>query len=322
MKRRDFLAASWVVLLSPAQAVAAAKLVTPAKAVTRGKVSILAFGTAGQFAARLEALKQSLPGVELDPRYAAHDPAALATLAQAIAKAEPAAIVADSILATRALFQATATIPVIMARSEDPVANRVVKTLDQPAGNVTGVVSGSVEWLLESTEVLQAMMPAKAPIGVLLDQNHAAYRPARSRVHYVATQHHREPVYLDADRPRDLERAFAQLKAEKVGGLIVMDGPMFLDEAARIVKLAKAAKVPVIYPDRAYVTAGGAMAHGGDSIAAMARAGAIVKRVLEGAHPANIAVESLPAAWYVNRAAAKAQALKIPDKVSRAAKAA
>ena len=284
------------------------------------RVALLCLGSEAQFKARLDVLRKALPGVVFEPRYAEGALTRLATLAREIASSAPAAIVSDSVLATHALYEATATIPVVMARSEDPVGNRLVKTLDRPGGNVTGVVTGNLENVLTGAQTLAAMMPAGLGIGVLLNQGNAAYRPTRSRIHYVAQKQKRAPVYLDASVRDEIAGAFASLKTEKVGGVVVMDDPMFLDEAPSIVKAANAANVPVVYPDRVFVEAGGLMALGGDATAAMAKAATYVQRILAGTHPSQLAVEMLPAQWSVNRATARAQGARIPAAVLREAR--
>ena len=284
------------------------------------RVALLCLGSEAQFKARLDALRKALPGVVMEPRYAEGGLSRLATLAREIASSAPAAIVSDSVLATRALYEATATIPVVMARCEDPVGNRLVKSLDHPGGNVTGVVTGNLENALTAAQTLAAMMPAGQALGVLLNQNNAAYRPTRSRIHYVAQKQKRAPIYLDASGAGEVAHAFASLGTEKVGGVVVMDDPVFLDNALSIVKSANAAKVPVVYPDRVFVEAGGLMALGGDANAAMAKAAAYVQRILAGTHPSELAVETLPATWSVNRATARAQGARIPAAVLRQAR--
>ena len=314
MKRRTFVAALAALFVVPDT------LAATGEGSGGKRVALLCQGSEAQFKARLEVLRKALPGVVIEPHYAEGMLPRLATLARAIASSAPAAIVSDSVLATHALYEATATIPVVMARSEDPVGNRLVKTLEQPGGNVTGVVTGNLENALTAAQTLAAMMPAGLAIGVLLNQNNAAYRRTRSRIHYVAQKEKRAPIYLDASVRDEIAAAFASLKAEKVGGVVVMDDPMFLDEAPSIVKAANGARLPFVYPDRAFVEAGGLMALGGDANAAMAKAATYVERILAGAHPSQLAVETLPAQWSVNRATARAQGARIPAGVLKEAR--
>jgi putative tryptophan/tyrosine transport system substrate-binding protein len=88
---------------------------------------------------------------------------------------------------------------------------------------------------------------------------------------------------------------------------------MFLDEAPRIVQLAARARRPAIYPDRAFVEAGGLMSYGTDAQVAMKLAGEYVARILAGEKPADMPVREVPPfALHVNRATARAQGIKLP----------
>ena len=292
-------------------------------------VAILASGGKEAFGPRAKAFREAMAklghaedrGVRYSWHYADGHHDRLRALAQEIVKSAPEVIVASSSITTRPLFQATAAIPVVMANADDPVADRFVKATDKTASNITGVLTARVDDVIQAAHWLGRVMPAGGAFGVLLDQANVNYRSVRSRMHYAAQQEKRPLVYLDAPRVEDLERAFKSLGAEKVAGLVVMDDPFFLDEAARIVKLVAASKRPAIYGDRAFVTAGGLMSYGGDALAAMARAAGFVDRILKGAHPSELPMEAPPPfELVVNRATAKAMKVALPQDVAKAAR--
>lgn len=300
MNRRHFIAAL------------AALGALPARALPGAHVGLLIGGTEAQFRRRLEALRTQVKA-PLIVRAAGGDPTRLAALAQDLVAASPAVLVADSMVAARMLFEATPSIPIVMARSENPVGARLVRSLEQPGGNVTGIVTGRPDALIQATNHLARLLAPGAPIAALLNQNNQTYRAVRARVNFAANELKREQVFLDASLPRHLERAFAELATHKGAGLLVMDDPMFLDEAARIVQLAAKARRPAIYPDRAFVQAGGLMSYGADAESAMKLAGQYVARVLAGENPAGMALREVPAfELHVNRATARAQGIKIP----------
>lgn len=258
------------------------------------RVAVLASSTAAAFRSRADALKKALPGVVLDFHYADGKLETLPELARQVAAAAPAVIVSSSALTTRPLRQATATIPIVMAAGDDPVADRFVASLQAPGGNVTGIASGRRDEIIEAVHRLAAAVPAGGAIGALLDQFNVDYRRIRSRLHFAGLQEKRTIVYLDASTPADIDRAFASLAAQKVAGLVVMNDPLYLDERERLVKLAKRAGIPVMFSDRSFVRAGARLAYGGDSDADMARAAAYVRKILDGAHPADLPIEPPP----------------------------
>ena len=258
-------------------------------------VAVVTAGDEASFATRAAALKKALPGVKLQFHYGTDK------IARLVAEA-PAVIVSASDLTTRPLRQATATIPIVMAGSEDPVADRFVKSLEQPGGNVTGIASGRRDDMLEAVRHLAAAMPKGGAIGGLLDQRNINYRPMRARLHAAAQEAKRPFVFLDASVPEDIDKAFASLAKEQVKGLVVMQDALYLDERARLVKLANKSGIPVMFRDVSFVRAGARMAYGGDSDADMARAAAYVKKILAGAHPADLPVEPPPPSRLEKRA--------------------
>ena len=256
------------------------------------RVAVLASSTAAGFRTRAEVLRKSLgSGVILEFHYADGKRERLEELAKKIVAAAPAVVVASSSLTTRPLRQATATIPIVMASADDPVADRFVKDPAHPGGNITGLTTGRRDEIITAVSHLSAAMPAGAVLGALLDQANVEYRPLRSRLHFAAQQEKRELVYLDASTPKDIDAAFASLGAQKVGGLVVMSDPLYLDERDRLVRLARKARIPVMFCDRAFITAGARLAYGGDSDEDMVRAAIFVRKILDGAHPADLPLE-------------------------------
>src|ERR1051326_5418944 len=74
-----------------------------------------------------------------DWRYQLGGSDRLAAMAAELVQMKPDVIVADSTLAIRAAIKATATIPIVMASSADPIVSGFVRELGRPTGNVTGI---------------------------------------------------------------------------------------------------------------------------------------------------------------------------------------
>lgn len=306
MTRRAFLAT----LALPALA-AAARAATPATATNRN-VFVLVGGTAEQFAARRRILERALGG-PVTVVAADGDTPKLLDLAKEIVSRSPAVAIADSMTAGRALFEASAGVPIVLARAENPVAARLVKSVEAPGSNVTGVVTGRPDEMLKAAEHLGKLLPPGAALAVVANQNNQAYRAIRARVNHAAKEQKRPQLLLDANRPAEIDAAFAELARNKGAGLLVMDDAMYLDEAKRFVALAAKLRRPVMFPDRAFVRAGGLAAYGPDNDAVLAMVAGIVRKVLDGRPPAELPMEAPPPfALAVNRDVARAQGIKLP----------
>src|SRR6516162_2862581 len=70
-------------------------------------------------------------------RRANDDNAQLPSLASELVSLAPDVIVSTSTIATLALQRATASIPIVMAASIDPIGMGLVKSLAKPGGNIT-----------------------------------------------------------------------------------------------------------------------------------------------------------------------------------------
>ena len=86
-----------------------------------------------------------------------------------------------------ALKQATATLPVVMASSNDPVGEGLVQSLAHPGGNFTGMSNQSTDAVGKRLELLMELVPDAAPVAVLWHRDHlptwqAAQAAARARL--------------------------------------------------------------------------------------------------------------------------------------------
>jgi putative ABC transport system substrate-binding protein len=98
--------------------------------------------------------------------------------------------------------------------------------------------------------------------------------------------------------------------------LLVLPDPFLTAASARVVVLAAAQRLPGLYPERAFVAAGGLMAYEPDAAALFQRAATTVHTLLQGAKPATLPVES-PRRFVLrlNRRAATALGLTLPPAI-------
>ncbi|HZR89157.1 MAG TPA: ABC transporter substrate binding protein, partial [Bradyrhizobium sp.] len=114
----------------------------------------------------------------------------------------------------------------------------------------------------------------------------------------------------------EIERAVAAFARSPNGGLIVTAGAAAQLHRELIVTLAARHKLPAVYFDRAFVTAGGLISYGADQIDMYRQAAGYVDRILKGEKPADLPVQA-PTRYetVLNLKTAKALGLEVPPTV-------
>ncbi|HEY3165907.1 MAG TPA: ABC transporter substrate-binding protein, partial [Candidatus Binatia bacterium] len=75
-------------------------------------------------------------------------------------------IVSPGATTTRAIKQATATIPIVMTQDPDPVGNGFVASLGHPGGNITGLSSMTADLSGKRLELLKEILPKLSRVAV------------------------------------------------------------------------------------------------------------------------------------------------------------
>jgi putative tryptophan/tyrosine transport system substrate-binding protein len=90
----------------------------------------------------------------------------------------------------------------------------------------------------------------------------------------------------------EIERAIAAFARASNGGLIVTASALAFVHRDLIVTLAAQHKLPAVYFERSFVTAGGLIAYGPDNLDQYRRAAGYVDRILRGEKPADLPVQA------------------------------
>ena len=213
------------------------------------------------------------------------------------------AIVATGTFGLNAARAATWNIPLVIVDVAD---------LDG-GGNVTGIRYDPAMLSAKLVEIMPQVVPGASSLAVL--RNPASANGARqmkaadaaARVIGVYAQ------AIDVGGPDLFEGAFTAMKRRGLQGVVILDDPMFTDNAARLAELSLQAGLPSIHDDRAYAAAGGLMSYGPAPAQSWRLAAAFVDQILHGAQPADLPVEeSAQFEFVLNAGTAKKLGLVIP----------
>jgi putative ABC transport system substrate-binding protein len=228
----------------------------------------------------------------------------------------PDVILASASAAMGALQQTTRTVPVVFVTIIDPVGAGFVESLARPGGNATGFAlyeyTLSGKWL----ELLKEIAPGVTRVAVLRDPTVGSGTGQYAIIQAVAQSLGVELRPMDVRDPGEIERAIVAFAQVPNGGLINAGAPSAVVHRGLVTTLAARYRLPAVYSSRYFVTGGGLISYGPDSIDPYRRAAAYVDRVLKGERPADLPVQA-PTKYelVVNLKTAKTLGLEIPTAV-------
>ena len=246
----------------------------------------------------------------------AEAPDRLAELATELVRLNVDAILAIGPLAIHAAKQATATVPIVMATSGDPVGLGFVESLARPGGNVTGVSFLGEELSGKLLELLKEAVPRASRVAVLwnpANSTHSGYwgdLRAAARALGVTLQS------VEVRGPDEFKAAFGRAAHEHSDGLLLLLDPLFTANSRLIADFATKNRLPAIYGLRQLAEAGGLIAYGPSSVELTRHQILYVAKIFKGAKPADLPVEQATKfELVINLKTAKALGLTIPPSV-------
>ena len=252
--------------------------------------------------------------VRIDYRWAAADADRYRTYAAELVALAPEVILSSASASVAALLQTTRTVPIVFVNVIDPVGAGYVARLARPGGNVTGFTpfeySLSGKWL----ELLKEIAPNLTRIAILRDPAIATGIGQFAVIQAMASPSFGvELSPIDVRDGGEIEHDVAAFARESDGGLIVTSSSAAIVHRELIVMLAARHRLPAVYPFRYFVTSGGLISYGPDTIDQLRRAAGYVDRILKGEKAADLPVQS-PTKYElaINLNTAKALGLTLP----------
>jgi putative tryptophan/tyrosine transport system substrate-binding protein len=253
--------------------------------------------------------------VTIEYRWAQGRNDQLATLVAELVRQQVSVIaVLETTNGALAAKAATQTIPVVFLQAADPVRIGLVKSLNRPGGNVTGIALMGAETAGKRLELLLELVPKATSIGYLRNLANRVYAESEMReVEIAARAHGVRLVIVNASRLSEIETAFAELVQQRPDALQVSGDGFLLTYPDQIVALAARYAVPAIYPYAQYAAAGGLISYGTNIRDTWRQAGIYTGRILKGERPADLPVQQVTTIELaINLKTAKALGITVP----------
>lgn len=235
----------------------------------------------------------------------------LPQLAEELVRSKVDVILASAAPSALAAKKATTSLPIVFVAVFDPVELGLVPSLARPGGNVTGLAFSSADLAGKRLQLFSELVPKLKRVAMLWEGanpgNLLQLKGAEAAARTLGMAFQSVPVR----GPNDFDSAFRAVRG--ADGLLQADGALFLTHRARLVELAAASRLPVLYGVREMVDGGGLLSYG-PHLPDQYRLGATyVDKILKGAKPADLPVEQ-PAKFelVVNLRTAKALGLTVP----------
>jgi putative ABC transport system substrate-binding protein len=316
MDRRTFLAGTGAVLL-------AAPLV--AEAQQKRKVYRIGFiltAAPNEVGYLIKALSEGLRelgyvegrNVVFERRFAEGRQERLPALAAELVRLDVDVIVTGSNPVIAAVKQATATIPVVMGVSRDPVGAGFIASLARPGGNITGLANDpGPEIIGKNLELLKEAAPRVSRVAFLWNPVPPGAGTSKNVVESAARKLGVTFQSVEVRGRDEFEGAFAAMVRERANGLVVATDPVMVGPRGEVVLLAARSRLPAVYGLREFAEAGGFMSYGPNIADLFRRAATYVDKILKGAKAGDLPVEQ-PTKFelVINLKTAKTLGLTIP----------
>jgi putative ABC transport system substrate-binding protein len=251
--------------------------------------------------------------VHIEHRFAAADASRYQPLAKELVALQPEVILAVSTPVTAALQRQTSTIPIVFLGVSDPIGSGFAANLARPGSNLTGImlyeegIAG--KWLA----MLKEIGPRLARVALVAGPKTTAYDYFVRNAKSAGPSLDIEIVPTPVAGATDIERGIEAFSRAPNGGLLLPPDGTTIVHRDLVIALAARHNLPAVYALRFFVTAGGLMSYGTDQGEAFQQAASLVDRILRGAKPIDLPVQT-PTKYQtsLNFKTAKALGLDVP----------
>ena len=315
MTRREFVTVLGVAVVWPVAARAQQTLMP--------SIGFLGSESPALFASHLRMFRQGLSetgyvegrNVAIEYRWAEGHNDRLPALAADLVRRQVRAIATPGTTpAALAAKAATTTIPIVFFTAGDPVALKLVSSLNRPGGNATGATSLGGDLAPKRLELVHQLMPTATVIAALVNPSNPVLAESTARKLQEAARGLGLRLHtLRANTERDFDSVFTELVRLRASALVIAIDSFFTARREQLGALALRHGIAAIYQDRDFAVAGGVISYGGSLTEGYRLVGLYTGRILKGERPADLPVQQITRVeLIINMKTAKALGLSVP----------
>ena len=225
----------------------------------------------------------------------------------------PTVIVPISTPSAQAVVSATKDIPVVFTAVSDPLGAQLVKDMDKPGGNVTGL--SDLSPVAEHLALIKEILPNVKTIGYLYNSGEANSVSLLAVLKAEAEKAGLTVVESAATKSAEVQGA-ARALVGRADAIYIPTDNTIISALEGAVAVAEEAKLPLFTADTDSVSRGAIAALGFNYKDVGKQTGEIVVRILKGENPGDIAVKVAAGTdLVINKAAAAKMGVTLPESV-------
>ncbi|OJT97124.1 MAG: ABC transporter permease [Rhizobium sp. 63-7] len=245
------------------------------------------------------------------------NPATAAQIARQFVGDAPNVIVPISTPSAQAVVSATRDIPVVFTAVSDPLGAQLVKDMDKPGGNVTGLSDMSP--VAEHVALIKEILPNVKTIGYLYNSGEANSVSLLAVLKAEAEKAGLTVVESAATKSAEVQGA-ARALVGRADAIYIPTDNTIISALEGAVAVAEEAKLPLFTADTDSVSRGSIAALGFNDHDVGKQTGEVVVRILKGENPGDIAVKVAAGSdLVINKTAASKMGVTLPESVVKRA---
>jgi putative ABC transport system substrate-binding protein len=208
---------------------------------------------------------------------------------------------------------ASTTIPIVFMVGRDPVELGLVRSLNQPGGNATGINLQISEIESKRIELIRQLAPTRNVLAVLINPKNADADVQLKVVQSAAHTLNEQIKIFNVSTESELEEAFASFKEGNIGGFILLADSFFVDRRDQIISFAAQGRFPGVYFLREFAESGGLASYGSSLAEAYRQASVYAGKILSGVKPSDLpVVQPIKFDLVINLKTVRALGLNVP----------
>jgi putative ABC transport system substrate-binding protein len=227
-------------------------------------------------------------------------------------ESKPDIVLTTTTLPTRAARQATTAIPIVFTAVGDPVQAGLVPSFASSRNNLTGVSSYSAPLSGKRLALLKEIAPKTKEVLAIVSAKENSAQVSAQFLEDAAKKLNIQVHRRDVGRTEEIEKALAE-KPATTDAIFHVASVLIGNHIDALIAASRRDRLPLMVNQESMVRDGALASYGGDFRLSGVQAAKLVVKLLKGAKPSDIPIETPERLILaINVTAAKAIGLKIP----------